>query len=115
MTSVSGPAFSDSERALLAEVMRAASESDRPRLRQLHDETFRTLSVAFIERRMSGVEFEAEFLKFWRLYRDGGVPTTSAVDTVFTDVDVFCGDPELWEEGDLDEDGLREAVRRLLR
>jgi hypothetical protein len=114
VTSVSGPKYSDSEKFLLAEVVRAAAESDRPRLKQLHDETFQTLGTAFVERRMSGIAFEAEFLKFWRLYRDSGVPTSSAVDAVFTDVDVFCGDPELWEEGDLDEDGLREAVGRFL-
>jgi hypothetical protein len=115
VTSVSGSADSGSEKRLLAEVVRAAAESDRARMNQLHDEAFRTLGVAFIERRMSGVEFEAEFLKFWRLYRDSGVPTTSTVDELFADVDAFCGDPDLWEEGDLDEGGLLDAVRRFLR
>lgn len=88
--------------------------SDIEGMAREHDRVFHSLSTAFSQGRMTGIEFEQEFLRLWRLYRDSGVSTSDEVDQVFTDVDSFCGDPDLWEEGDLDENRLREAVRRFL-
>ncbi len=79
------------------------------------DEVFRPLGTAFVQGRMSGTDFEEQFIRFWKLYRDNHVSTSTKVDKLFTDVDAFCGDPELWEEGDLDEDALRAEVARYLQ
>lgn len=81
----------------------------------MHDNEFRALGAVFAQGRMTASEFEGAYLILWRRYRDLGVPTSKAVDRLFADVDVFCGDPELRDSGDLDEEGLRAAVVRFLR
>ena len=106
--------YTEPERLALEKVRAFTLAVDREGLARSHDEAFRALGAAFTQGRMTGIEFEREFLALWRLYRDHGVPTSEEIDQLFTDVDTFCGDPELWEEGDLDEDGLRAAVARSL-
>ncbi|MFC3491255.1 colicin immunity domain-containing protein [Glycomyces rhizosphaerae] len=81
----------------------------------MHDNEFRALGAVFAQGRMTAIAFEGAYLNLWRRYRDLGVPTTKEVDRLFTDVDVFCCDPELRNAGDLDEEGLRAVVVRFLR
>ncbi|GAA1660565.1 hypothetical protein GCM10009830_02040 [Glycomyces endophyticus] len=92
-----------------------AKAGDADGLASVRDDVFDAIGSAFVQGRMSGTEFEREFMNRWRTMRDHGVPTSDAVDQLFTDVDVFCGDPELFEEGDLDEAGLRSAVVEFLK
>lgn len=106
--------YSDSEQRELDLVRQFGRVPDIEGMAREHDRVFSSLSTAFSQGRMTGIEFEKEFLSLWRRYRDSGVPTSDEVDQLFTDVDSFCGDPYLWEEGDLDDKGLREAVRRYL-
>lgn len=105
---------SASEWKTLAEISRYAAASDREGLRNAHDRVFQELAAALVGGRISGPEFEQRFLEVWRIYRDNHVATSSAVDTLFTDVDAYCGDPDLWEDGDLDDEGLRGAATTFL-
>jgi hypothetical protein len=41
-------------------------------------------------------------------------PQSAILDELFYDVDAYVGDPDLFEEGDLDAKGLREAARTAL-
>lgn len=104
-----------SERQALERVGHYAGEGDEEGLAAAHDDVFGALGAAFVQGRMTGLEFEREFMEVWRLFRDHGVPTSEEVDRLFTDVDAFCADPELFEDGDLDEDGLRRAVADFIR
>lgn len=69
---------------------------------------------AFIERRLSGVEFETAFLSMFK--RDETTYPEAqfgALDRLFAQVDDYCFDDELRREvGGLDEQGLREAACR---
>ncbi len=104
----------DSELEVLAEVSRYAADSNQAGLRDVHDRAFGELAAALVDGRITGPAFEEQFLKLWRLYRDNHVATSSTVDELFTEVDAYCADPELREEGDLDDAGLRAAVGAFL-
>jgi hypothetical protein len=74
------------------------------------------LAKALAESRISPTEFETVFLSVFR--GEGDVFSeleTSALHTLFSDVDAYCGDPELWSPGDLDDDDLVESARKFLR
>ena len=103
-----------SERQALERTEHFAKAGDGAGLASVHDDVFDALGNAFVQGRMTGTEFERAFMEVWKTFRDCRVPTSEAVDQLFTDVDVFCGDPELFEDGDLDEQGLRRAVTHFL-
>lgn len=67
---------------------------------------------AFVERRLSGLEFESLFLGLFKndqMVRPEEI--YEVLDALFADVDSFCSDPELRAEvGGLDEDQLRRRV-----
>ena len=112
---VSGSGYSEPERSLICKTSAAASNSDPIILHDLHDRVFRAVATAFTEYRVTGTEFESDFMELWRVFRDSKVATSQPVDELFTEVDTFCGDPDLWEKGDLDEEDLRSAAARFLR
>lgn len=67
------------------------------------------LISSFVEGKISANEFESQYLK---LYKNDPTPWSeelfSVLDGLFADVDAFCPDPDLRDEGDLDEDQLRQ-------
>jgi hypothetical protein len=66
---------------------------------------------AFVQRHLTGHEFETVFLSVFRGEGDrfeAGV--AQAVRTLFDAVESYCDDVDLREPGDLDEDGLLRAA-----
>jgi len=77
------------------------------------------LIETFISGNMSASEFEGNYINIWRSYRDFDNisevddNTQIYVDRIFTTLDVYCSDPELRDEGDLDDDKLLSEVIKL--
>jgi len=78
-------------------------------------ENYRQLVEQFLQREISAAQFEAGFLDRFKNERKG-MPESlfSALDRLFGDVDMFCGDEGLREDHELDEDALRQACERTL-
>jgi hypothetical protein len=51
----------------------------------------------FISSRITGDEFEKEFLKMWRTDRDSSNIHDDIVDDIFIDVDCYCSDESCFE------------------
>lgn len=74
---------------------------------------------SFLSRNISAPDFEVNYLKEWRYYRDADIVkntdehTQRYFDSVFSAVDAYCSDPELIEADDFTEDELREEVTRI--
>jgi hypothetical protein len=78
-------------------------------------EPFVILARALVESRLSASEFETVFLSVFR--GEGDVfseAQTRALHKLFSDVDVYCDDPELRDTGDLDDAGLVASARNFL-
>lgn len=79
---------------------------DRYRVRPYVD-----LIDQFLSGGCSAIEFETEYL---RVFTDDDAERPDKVfrvlDRLFAEVDAFVADPELRDEGDLDEEGLRAAA-----
>ena len=73
----------------------------------------------FISGGVTAPDFEREYIRAWRDYRDSDVLSGAARDTIlffdsfFSCVDAYCSDPELIDEGDLDEKGRLTEVTQL--
>ena len=78
---------------------------------------FLNLMEDFVLRKISGPDFEKRYIDMWGPYVDYGkkeaVPEKyiKAINFIFTSVDMYCSDPTLVDEHDLDEDQLREEVK----
>jgi Bacterial self-protective colicin-like immunity len=65
----------------------------------------------FINERLTGLEFEKQFLELHR--KDTYVypeDVRKPLSILFSDVDSFCSDPEIRDENDIDEIQLREKA-----
>ena len=76
---------------------------------------YESLLTSFIDGKIQPVQFEKDYIN---LFQDHNSELTEAehkiVEEMFFAVDDFCADPELREEGDLDEKQLlKEASRSL--
>ncbi|YCH29456.1 colicin immunity domain-containing protein [Erwinia sp. D4-22] len=78
-----------------------------------------SLINSFVSGDVTAPQFEREYIRAWRDYRDSDELNGAARDTkvffdkVFSSVDAYCSDPELIDEGDLDEKGLLTEVTQL--
>lgn len=74
---------------------------------------------SFIAGYISPSEFEKKYIAAWRSYRDfddfSKIHENYKIyfDRVFTTLDVYCPDPELRDENDLDDEGLLSEVINL--
>lgn len=69
----------------------------------------------FLDGHLSAGDFEMAYLRRFKSETRTMPPSAfRALDRLFAAVDAYCGDPELRDEGDLDEAGLRRAARRAL-
>ena len=74
---------------------------------------------SFLSGDLSALAFEIEYMDAWRSYRDSSdiikvdEKTQFYIDRVFTALDTYCADPELRDDGDLDENELLSEVIRL--
>jgi len=79
------------------------------------ESTYHDLLQQFADGSIDAAEFETRFLalrrekEFFPLRR-----RAKLVDRLMVDVDAFCGDPQLRDPGDLDEDQLKASVRGIL-
>ncbi len=70
---------------------------------------------AFLDGRMSPREFSAAYFARFQDETDPFTePEFQTLDRLFADLDAYCDDPDLRDEGDIDEDELRECSRRAL-
>lgn len=73
----------------------------------------------FISGKIPAIEFEEKYITAWRHYRDFADiskvdnDVQIYIDRVFTTLDVYCSDPELRDEDDLDDDKLFSEIIRL--
>lgn len=73
----------------------------------------------FVSGDISASCFEKEYIDAWRNYRDFNdineidENTQIYIDRVFTTLDVYCSDPELRDENDLDDNELLNEVIEL--
>ncbi|WP_312951379.1 colicin immunity domain-containing protein [Superficieibacter sp.] len=73
----------------------------------------------FISGNIPAIEFEKKYIAAWRHYRDSDdfskidKNIQIYVDRVFTTLDVYCSDPELRDENDLDDNELFSEIIRL--
>jgi len=69
----------------------------------------------FINLKITGVQFEEEFLQLWRSDRDGDNEHNILIDEIFLDVDCFCSCSEGCDDRfDIDEDELRKRCAVVL-
>ena len=80
----------------------------------MDDRQWRRLIEAFVDGRIDGPDFEARFLAMRRDEIARGESQRYAVERLFYEVDAYCADPALRDDGDIDEVTLREEARRCL-
>lgn len=74
-----------------------------------------TLLGAFAEGRITADEFESLYLFIFKNDREFyGGQVYEVLNTLFGQVDAYCGDESLFSPGDLSPDGLRVAAERAL-
>jgi hypothetical protein len=79
-------------------------------------ESYVIVSRAFVQRQLTGLEFETVFLSVFRGEGDRfRSDLAEAVRALFDAVEAYCDDSALRDPGDLDEDGLRAAATEFLR
>lgn len=77
------------------------------------------LIESFLSGDLSAFVFENAYTSAWRAYRDSGYDneldekTQEYVDRVFTTLDLYCAEPELRDEGDLDDHELLNEIIQL--
>ena len=71
---------------------------------------FEKLISDYVQGNISVDIFEKEYINLFRKLRDSDASLQDEVEEIisilFTDIDCFCGDPELREEEDIDEQEL---------
>lgn len=78
-------------------------------------QSFRNILRAFVRGEMSAGDFEARFIETWNAAPDGSLGEAfAALEQMFFDVDAFCLDPALRDDGDLDEAGLTASAEKTL-
>ncbi len=77
--------------------------------------TYRNLIASFIEKKLTAVQFEAEYLDLFKYDESRTEEMYEILNPLFWAVEDFCPDPELREEGDLDENQLSEAAKVTLK
>lgn len=75
---------------------------------------WRALLSAFADGAVGGPAFERAFLDLWRLAGDAGDRVPYAIDLLFYEVDAYCADPLLFQDGDNTEDMLMDHARAAL-
>ena len=73
-------------------------------------ENYKHLIRQFVKQQISADEFEKEYIELFRKFRDSGTrleyDVEDVVSTLFTDVDCYCGDTDLRDKDDIDEQEL---------
>jgi hypothetical protein len=73
------------------------------------------LIESFCQKKIMATEFEQEYLHQYKNDpTDWSEVEFAILDELFGTVDAFCADPHLREEGDVDEEQLREACKTAL-
>lgn len=73
------------------------------------------LITKFIDNTIDAKEFEQSFLEMFKTEQEKiSEKDYLALDSLFGDVDMFCADSELFEEGDLTEMDLRKSAEQTL-
>lgn len=73
----------------------------------------------YISGSVTASDFEKEYIKLWREYRDSNAlkganeDTQIFFDKVFYSVDSYCSDPELMDEDDLNAEELLNEITQL--
>ncbi|WP_218080638.1 colicin immunity domain-containing protein [Anthocerotibacter panamensis] len=71
-------------------------------------ETYSNLIGLFLDRAIDVHEFEKNYLNLFKEdSNQWSVEVYSILNDLFSDIDAFCGDPDLLETEDLSEDDLR--------
>jgi len=85
----------------------------------MYSEQLKELINNFLKRNITAQEFEVEYIKIWRKYRDiedkSNIPIEKQryFDYVFSYVDSYCSQPYLRGENDIDEIQLFNAIMNL--
>ncbi|MGF7109838.1 colicin immunity domain-containing protein [Treponema pedis] len=73
------------------------------------------LITKFIDNAIDAKEFEQSFLEMFKTEQEKiSEKDYLVLDSLFGDVDMFCFDSELFEEGDLTESDLRKSAEQTL-
>ena len=73
------------------------------------------LMKSFVENKIDANEFERRYLSMFKSDTNSWTEAEyETLNNLFGEVDAFCADPELRDEGDIDEEQLREATRKTL-
>ena len=74
------------------------------------------LLESFVQSRMGALDFERAYLDLFKKdATDWPEPEFAVLEELFADVDAFCADPELRDDGDLDEQQLRQRSEAALK
>jgi uncharacterized membrane protein YheB (UPF0754 family) len=77
---------------------------------------YETLTNSFVQGQISATKFETEYLKLFEYDKtDFTEEEYKILNRLFWAVENFCSQPELRDEGDLDENQLREAAKVALQ
>lgn len=84
------------------------------------EDQFKMVVQGFLSGDISAPTFELEYASLWRKFRDSGEyklldnDIARRLDRVFSALDCYCADPDLRDEGDLDDNGLMREVRTII-
>ena len=88
-------------------------------MKTLNISTYRRLIFQFVNNEISANEFETSFISLFREFRNKGIVLENTVSDIiselFTDVDSYCGDPELRDDDDIDEIELISRAKSSLK
>jgi len=77
---------------------------------------YEKLINSFVQEQLSATQFEIEYLKLFEYDKTDFTETEyNILNTLFWAVENFCSDPELRDQGDLDENQLRDAAKVALQ
>ena len=82
---------------------------------------FVELIQKFTSLKISAMDFESAFIKLFQEVRDtgqllsGSNEASKELSSFFTDIDAYCSDPSLRDEGDLDDAQLLASAKNVLR
>lgn len=79
-------------------------------------EAYLSLVEEFLAGDIDARTFERRYLEAWSSAPPHGPgPLFDVLEGLFLDVDAYCADPELRDEGDLDDDALRLSAQKARR
>lgn len=78
-------------------------------------ESFICIIRSFVEEFIPAEQFEREFIETRREALLKGYKYDVTLEDLFFDIDAFCSDPNLFENGDIDEIVLLERCKQMLK